>query len=162
MRLATMPKFDMGNGYSSIFTRPLTPTEGKDQNHQQDIQIQLRLRHQKHKEKYKALKKKYAQCKNELSVQQNENLQMNEMVLQQKQIFEEYTQKVSAVMQQLEIENSDLKQQVQSYSELRAQMNSSKQNVAKILEDTVLEKKRADHAQAKNKEYKVKLSELIT
>jgi len=24
-----MPKFDMGNGYSSIFTRPLTPTNGK-------------------------------------------------------------------------------------------------------------------------------------
>jgi len=27
-----MPKFDMGNGYSSIFTRPLTPTNGKTSN----------------------------------------------------------------------------------------------------------------------------------
>jgi len=45
---------------------------------------------------------------------------------------------------------------------LRVQINSSKQNVAKILEDAVQEKKRADLAQQKNKEYKLKLSELIT
>jgi hypothetical protein len=34
--------------------------------------------------------------------------------------------------------------------------------VAKILDDAVLEKKRADQAMAKNKEYKRKLSELVT
>jgi len=45
---------------------------------------------------------------------------------------------------------------------LRAQINASKQNVAKILDDAVLEKKRADQAQAKYKEYKQKLSELVS
>ena len=87
---------------------------------------------------------------------------MHQMVVQQKQIFEEYTQKVSAVMQQLEIENSELRMQQQSTSELRAQINASKQNVAKILDDAVLEKKRADQAIAKNKDYKMKLAELVT
>ena len=39
MRIATLPKFDMGNGYSSIFTRPLTPTEGIIPTEDHDIQI---------------------------------------------------------------------------------------------------------------------------
>jgi hypothetical protein len=34
--------------------------------------------------------------------------------------------------------------------DLRAQINASKQNVARILDDAVLEKKKADLAQSKN------------
>ena len=42
----TQPNFNMGNGYNSIFAKPMTPNQGIT-NQEHDVQIQLRVGLQK-------------------------------------------------------------------------------------------------------------------